>query len=946
MVIEDLDRFENSDIFVTLREINGLINANEGIKRRVRFLYALRDDIFANTDRTKFFEFIVPVIPIINHSNSIDKVLEQGRRIDLETKLDRQFVREVSRYLTDLRLIRNIFNEYIVYAANVNADSEGALDLNKLLAILIYKNVLPKDFAALHRQEGVLSRVLGRYEQYITTIEKKIHDEISGIETSLQAGEAEVLRNESDLRKIYAMEIIGYIPNNYHTLRTPTGSINLGSLPESEALEGIIAQKSVSIDGQYVHPKTIHFADLETKLDPTRTFEQRKLDISKKSVKFKQSSESRLRTLKAQLSSLRTRRFNEVIRESSDLIDQVFSEIDDNRELLKYLILEGYLDDTYYQYISLFHSGRLSPNDNNFLIQIRGYNNPPPDFPIDNAGEVIASMRVEDFGHNYVLNRFVIDQLFSHAQTHSQRIADAVDYIAANFQSCGDFFRSYYSKGAEVEALIQNLIAKWPNFVPTALTGVDSALHAARIMAYAPDPLLKHSANAGALKSFLSSNTRQILDEKIDFDFDRLRTLLVEVGDVQSISDYQTALLFIVQEGLYRISIDNIRYILSQVIGWENTDNLDKQHFSFLIQVNDPALLKRIRADFPTYVSDVLLKLEKNTDEDVATILEVLARKDVEQNLRSEFLKKQTVIFQNFDGISSDFHQIILEGRKIKATWENGLKFMTSDVYDVDLFTAYLQYSETAAALSQQQIPGDDASFPLRKFVIENDALSLEVYRSYIRQLPKLFNVFPELKTDKIKILIEESKITFDPSTFASLQDADLQILFIARNFATYEMNKDSYSIDDDFRAKLLRTGIMDTQKLELISNMDEAYVVSVTAVAAEIGSLLDRHTIEKYDYGVAFIKAVILNSRSIKTQISLFNKLHTTLSVSEVREILCGLPGTFQDIVTFGKSPKIENNVENRELVVWLKQRDIISSYRDTCFGDEIKIHTFKKER
>ena len=157
VVIEDLDRFDNPDIFVTLREINGLINANEGIKRRVRFLYALRDDIFVNTDRTKFFEFIVPVIPVINHSNSIDKVLEQVQRIDLGTRLNRQFAREVSRYLTDLRLIRNIFNEYVIYAANLKADSEGPLDPNKLLAILNYKNVIPKDFAAPARRRAVSS---------------------------------------------------------------------------------------------------------------------------------------------------------------------------------------------------------------------------------------------------------------------------------------------------------------------------------------------------------------------------------------------------------------------------------------------------------------------------------------------------------------------------------------------------------------------------------------------------------------------------------------------------------------------------------------------------------------------------------------------------------------------------------------------------------------------
>ncbi|MDB4032362.1 hypothetical protein N9498_01045, partial [Porticoccaceae bacterium] len=99
VVIEDIDRFKNTEIFVTLREINSLVNENAGVKRTIRFLYALRDDMFDSTDRTKFFEFIIPVIPIINTSNSIDMVLEQGRRLELDERLDRQFLREVSRYL-------------------------------------------------------------------------------------------------------------------------------------------------------------------------------------------------------------------------------------------------------------------------------------------------------------------------------------------------------------------------------------------------------------------------------------------------------------------------------------------------------------------------------------------------------------------------------------------------------------------------------------------------------------------------------------------------------------------------------------------------------------------------------------------------------------------------------------------------------------------------------
>lgn len=73
LVIEDLDRFKNPEIFVKLREINTLINNSLQINRKVTFIYALRDDVFFDTNRTKFFDFILPVVPVTNASNSASK---------------------------------------------------------------------------------------------------------------------------------------------------------------------------------------------------------------------------------------------------------------------------------------------------------------------------------------------------------------------------------------------------------------------------------------------------------------------------------------------------------------------------------------------------------------------------------------------------------------------------------------------------------------------------------------------------------------------------------------------------------------------------------------------------------------------------------------------------------------------------------------------------------
>ena len=405
VVIEDLDRFNDPEIFVTLREINSLVNANIGVKRRVRFLYAIRDDIFVSTDRTKFFEFIIPVIPIINSSNSIDKVLEQGKRLSIDGRLDKQFVREVSRYLNDLRLIQNIFNEYAIYVANLEPEGETNLDATKLLAVLIYKNVFPSDFEKLHRGRGHLAEILAGHDRYIATSEASLTAEIVRLEAVIEAGNKQLPEDMAELRAIYAMALIGIIPEGTtHVGANQNSLIALKGLLKSESLDALLGLDSIFVSGPHYGRQRIAVSGLSENLKGGATFAQRASLVEGRSAATRESVLKTIAELRAKLSRVRMMKFNEILRESEELLDGGFGAFGDNADLARFLVLEGYLDDTYYQYTSLFHSGRLSPSDNKFLIRIRGFSNPEPNFQIDNAKEVILAMRDEDFGRNYALN--------------------------------------------------------------------------------------------------------------------------------------------------------------------------------------------------------------------------------------------------------------------------------------------------------------------------------------------------------------------------------------------------------------------------------------------------------------------------------------------------------------------------------------------------------------
>ena len=222
IVFEDIDRIEMRVIFERLREINVLLNEklknkqeeledeqkelknkqkkleNKKVKLKskiIKFCYLMREDIFNSEDRVKFFDFIIPIASIMNGFNSYDKILEYFNNQEITDKIDKNFLKEISHYITDVRLLKNISNEFLIYRKTLNID-EINLDHTKLLAIIVYKNLFPKDFNNLNHNEGFLFSIFGYsdvkreiLDKYLNELNMKLEkydDEIKNIKQNLK----------------------------------------------------------------------------------------------------------------------------------------------------------------------------------------------------------------------------------------------------------------------------------------------------------------------------------------------------------------------------------------------------------------------------------------------------------------------------------------------------------------------------------------------------------------------------------------------------------------------------------------------------------------------------------------------------------------------------------------------------------------------------------------
>jgi len=387
IVFEDMDRFNSSRIFERLREVNALVNfqSEKGNVNKVeplRFFYLLRDDIFLSKERTKFFDFIIPIVPIVDSSNSYEQFLIHIKAGGFLDRFDQSFLQRLSLYVDDMRILKNIYNEFVVYIHRLDITD---LDWNKMLAMITYKNLFPRDFSDLQLDRGFVYSLFSKKSELI-------------IETS-------ELEND---HKNELLERIGLAKSE-----------TLESLQELDDVYGAKLQRMRSTSGYGLDQNK------RTELEDEKT--KRKQAIQDYSDGIISELENELSTIKYKLSKIATKSLKDLLtRENIDKYFTInhsnevgetnkFTELKKNEyfPLLKFLIRSGFIDETYKDYMSYFYEESISSNDRSFLRRITDKRGADYTFTIREPLKVLASpiLRNVDFEQEEILNYDLLECL-------------------------------------------------------------------------------------------------------------------------------------------------------------------------------------------------------------------------------------------------------------------------------------------------------------------------------------------------------------------------------------------------------------------------------------------------------------------------------------------------------------------------------------------------------
>lgn len=540
----------------------------------------------------------------------------------------------------------------------------------------------------------------------------------------------------------------------------------------------------------------------------------------------------------------------------------------------------------------------------------------------------------------------MVDCLLSEATRYSNQTRKLFEFIASHFDGCEDFFEAYYTTGRAVPRLLSRLANEWKQFVPTAIASKRNLSHITQLVVNLPEGSLENLArDCVEFPDFVAANLPEILELAPDLAPERLERIGFEVRNLPAIGTHTGIVRFMVRKGLFELSIANLEHVYREVLGENKLTSFRERNYTTIQSITDPTLKTRVERDFDSYFTDVLLQLDDNSKEDAEAIIDILCREELDKDNLREFLRRQTALLPALDGVPAGLHAILFELRRIEPKWENCIAFMEGSGFAAEILVAYLDREGVRAPILKHPLPSDPTTLSLRRFLVNADALSDDGYREYIRALPNTFKNFPEsLDSSKLTILIEERKITFSKDNLDSLDvDTDLSVLFVADNIDAYLASPDMFGLDDVFREKLLQAEITDDDKRAIIDLMDVTALTERPERAAIIGPILNRTNAKIPGLDAAKARSLILNSRPIGTQISLFNKIQSSMTVDEACQVLAELPEPFSEITTGYHTPRLPNSNENRDLVQWLDTRGIISSWSEGggwFLGEDIRVN------
>lgn len=825
IVFEDMDRFNSNVIFERLREVNNLVNVHKYNKfknkkqykyidkifcpqiqqyKPLRFFYLLRDDVFVTKDRTKFFDYIIPIVPVLDGTNSYDQFIRHLKQGNIYEKFDNTFLQRLALYIDDMRVLKNVYNELLIYMYRLNNTD---LNWNKMLAIIVYKNIFPRDFCNLQLGKGYVHEVFEQKGNASKLVIAKLEEEKQFIQEKIIYIQDEKLNDIQELNDAYNAKYTRLPKNSW-------GNLNQEGLKEKDKLE---KEKDKRIEA-----------------------------ISNRNKNELSGLEMKIQSIEQRISATKTKLLKELI--TRDNVDSIFmiktinpigevneyNEIkgSDYFELLKFLVSNGYIDETYTDYMTYFYEDSLSAHDKMFLRMITDKKGSNYEYSLNDVEKVLSSpvLRVVDFYEEETLNFDLLKGLLASQENlkYQKYLSTLIKQLKNNEDI--EFISKFYDSAQFDRTFIVELNEQWTDFFN--YVEANKILPSEQLRRFSLDSLclldeykLKDINVEGCLTDYISNQSDYLNIQNPDAEkiISQLCILGVKLKKIDIDTANKKLVIGVYENSLYELTFENIELMLKTMYGEYDSYNIEHRNYTIIQKNSDSPLAKYIAEDMNRYANEYLENCNGLIEDSEEDVIKFINNENVLDDIQEKYVNVLKTVISDISVIQNKkLWKEMLANKMIKKTVQNMMHYYTEYGCDSQLIK-FINECDSNMNYSHIECEfGEETAKQFFDSISVNNEIKTSMYQEILCDMGYAYDVFDayDIADDKIKVLIEKDIIEMNDDGLEYIRNYYKNYigLYIDKNIEKYLNIITASNFSYEEALYVLDKKINDEEKIQLLS--------------------------------------------------------------------------------------------------------------------------------
>lgn len=937
---EDLDRLDSPELFIHLRELNTLLNNDDAIKNPIVFIYAVKDDIFLGNDRTKFFDFIIPIVPIINSTNSSELLL---KRISSESgnpvfqNISQETILDISPFISDMRTLQNICNEFIVYKNTLGYEISLSDDL--MFAIIAFKNLYPKDFSELQNESGIVKRSFEDKQQFVRVQTESIQKNIDHDEDILNRMDSDTLQSSREIKMAMLLAIAG---NDYIVTRIRSYTPSYDAY--SDTIMGddynLLLLKNIRDCHIYYRPlfsRSYYNNDADKHIEDLQSLIS---DYLNRWESFREGETRKINDIKDNIASCKKQQRNLSKESLKDLLHQypaedIFSSTVRENKLLVFLLRRGYINEEYANYINYFKGTSITKDDMNFILSVKTQSALPFDYSLSKTEMVIRRLQPYEFEQKEILNYALLEQLFS-LPSETKKFNAFISQLANGSSTSWNFIDSFIDITKHSSMFIQQLASSWKGIWSSisqnpSLSYDRQIMYLSLLITHIPASALPSLNQNNSLVTFIESH-EDILQALSKVPVGKciacIKSLNIKFSNISIDNVSPSITSYIFDNNCYVINPLMIHLAISHYSPFCSEFNICQKPFTTILTLKNHPIKAYIQNNLSVFVENILST--SPVSDDVIAITTMLELSIDNLDLCEKIITCESFCMPSFcfeSMIDSNQAQVLniwdslLSHQKIAASFSNVTLYWNHFNLTDTLLSFIVAKKESLCASNISDLTVDDKLIcDIVNSDIDNTSFSYFVHHLRAKNYtPPISN----LSESKLSILIECHYFPFTPDYYAKIHNKSSTISFeyLAKNQEAFIESVESITIDSAlFEDLIFSEEITLTTKSKLISLFSKSFMNP--SIAAYLVNSSFPFTISTFNLVWPLLDSPV--------QQHFFLKHLDILGIDDFQRIFEQLPTYYPDFLdrTCRHTVKLPASSENLQLASKLKETGYISSF------------------